>query len=317
MKLIVFSWIVLMSNILLATEGNNMELSCKNMRIKIGDPLFVRITQRHKTPQVNVNTNKRAQILTLHFIRFRVNKLDGTSKVHKLTPSVNMFINKEDRTSYSGVIEILFDEHGFIFDDPGVYDICWVSPDEKEISNIVQIEVKELTEKEKEALDTIKHPDDYIFLLSGLCKKGTKTTIMSRLKKYINRAPNTILAKRIKVRIGLEHIKELEKRYGDFEEFKREYQIGTAEEPLIDKTIHHLDIALQLSDDFPDQQEVLYHLAILEYIKDNYKRSFLLLEELSSKYSMSKYGKKAEQTKRELNKLQQREKEESKEQKGN
>lgn len=295
--LVVFSWIVLISNTSNASEEIYMEISFSNTRIKIGDPLFAQIKHRYKTSYVDVNTNKGVERYILHFIRFRVNKLDSVSKIYKLTPSVVMFKDEENETSFSGVVEIHFDEHGLIFVEPGVYEICWISPDEKEISNIIQIEVKGLTKEEKKALDTLKHPDDYIFLQSGYCINGTKAAVMSRLEKYIERDPNTILNKRIKVRIGLENLKELKKRYGDLDEFNKTIQQETAKDPLTDKVIQNLNLALELSNDFPSRQEVLYHLAILEYIKNNDKKSFSLLEKSIRKYPMSEYGKKAKKMK--------------------
>ena len=60
----------------------------------------------------------------------------------------------------------------------------------------------------------------------------------------------------------------------------------------------------------PIHEKVLYNLSILEYIKNDYEKAEILLNQLKINYPRGRYGKKAEDAKQELIKIQEREKQE-------
>ena len=334
MVVAIILWGLLISNLAYAESTHlSIHISSEKDTIAISEPLIFKMTYRFDRPQISTRTGKILDaVLPQAMVLIEIKDKDfvwlsRSTYVDENTIFVDDKKNKYYRYPIEGTGLVLQDDSGviysgyfslfhnrakpgLIFDTTDTYTIMVVM--DKVFSNELSIQVVDKQDKD------IKHcilsdPNDYVFLIAGdsqiFCNQTYRSRISSRLKTLIGHNPNAILSQWASCRIGLEYFKEFDKKHGDFEKFKKKYKAGEIQEPLLDQAITYMNIGLQLPEDFPLRQELLHNLSMLEYIKDNYDRSFSLLDELKNKYPKSKYGRQAEGTKQELLKMQQREKE--------
>jgi hypothetical protein len=203
-----------------------------------------------------------------------------------------------------GASFVLFYDHGsqkLLFDKPGTYWIRYFLS--KTESYPIEVSVSESTAYIKDAISLLSDHRDYLLLELGIESEKHEEKIESilHLQQVVERFKDTLLAKWSAARVGLESFRDAEK-----ERTKLRREKKPIDKELWDESAKYLRKGLELPDDFPIRQEVLYRLIEFEGKKENYSQSILYSDELTAKYPEGEYGKKASKGKRKLLELQEK-----------
>jgi len=296
-----------------ADYPTEIEISTKQKHIKVGEPLIIKLTYRFEQPQFSPRVDKVFTAIGPNaIVQIKKNDEEILSPGHHLGPD-DLYLQDTEGLKYTGDFLFFYDffKKKLVFDKPGIYTIT-VRRTRTKISNSLSITVEPAKDLHKRALSLLSDPNDYFFLEHGEHEyREKRPERISHLQQVVDRCEGTVLAKWAAARLGLEYFEEFHKKHPSFEKFKAKHQQGQIEEPLFDQARKYLAAGARLADEFPIREKILYQLTRTEAIRGNYEKAFSLLDELGAKYSKGEYGKRASSAKAELQKLKERELEES------
>ena len=290
-----------------AADPFTMEISTSQAHIKVGEPLLISLVRHHQEPQISEVTGYvKSSINARHF---HLEVLDANDKsikkAYKPMP-IRLMLQGTKGLEYKGAFDVFYDDSvGLVFDKPGIYNVCLLSPSGKYSSNSLEIMIEPPSEAEEKALSFFAGVEDFAFLMGGIFKNEQT---VSHLGQAADRSGDTILGKWSAARLGIEYFKEFHKQHRSFEKFKAKKQKNEVDSLLFDKAYDYLKKGSALPDEFSIRGEVLDNLIVTEYINGNYQKAIRLAEELESKYPYSEYGQKASRAKKELRELEEAEK---------
>ena len=309
-----------------ANTPTSVEITSPKTTIDIGEPLILKLTYKFEEPQMNAETgdihsgirHNSCPLIELKdadndwLINFPdFNSFDFEKEGVKYFPlelqSLNLNVQDEQGLEYSGYFLISYNHYkkGLTFDEPGKYRICVISTANKIFSNVVDLQITSQMQEEKCAL---LDPNGCDFLMGinrdwELFKDPNyRSKIMMNLKNIVEQCPNSLWSKLAAARVGLESFYDAEVKRTEARRTKRKLT-----EPLYQEAKVYLQIGLNLPDDFPIRQEILYRLIEIEGENKNYSQALSYVDELGAKYPKGKYGKEAASGKAEVLELQKRE----------
>ena len=304
----------------------SVEVNSPQKTIRIGEPLFVMLTCRFKEQQKYPDTidvypsfshqcdiliefkdedEKWMNIFLAEHPDTDFSLIPGNEKSIKWYPlhlkgkiTESLEVQDKDGLVYGTYFLALYNPYkkGVIFDKPGKYKISGFSYEynnNKVVSNTIEINVA----SESLPNDCVLPDPNYCDFLMGNRdilnnKPEYSSKMFSFLGNIIKKCPDTILAKMAAARLGIERVKDLEKKYGS-EESLEKYRKTEIKDPLVESTNMYLDLAYQLPDNFPIRENVLYGLIQIDYINGNATNIFSFCDELAAKYPQGRYGKSA------------------------
>ena len=303
----------------------SVEITSPKTTIDIGEPLILKLTYKFEEPQMNAETGDihsgiphRSCLLIelkdadndwlVNYPDFSPFEKEGV-KYHALElQSLNLNVQDEQGLEYSGYFLISYNHYkkGLTFDEPGKYRICMISTANKIFSNVMDLQITSQMQEEKCAL---LDPNGCDFLMGinrdwELFKDPNyRSKTMVNLKSIVEQCPDSLLSKLAAARIGLESFYDAEFKRTEARREKREPSRQLYQEAKV-----YLQIGLDLPDDFPIRQEILYRLIEIEEENveenKNYSKALSYLDELITKYPAGKYGKQAPGWKKEVVELQ-------------
>lgn len=304
----------------------SVEVSSPQKTIRIGEPLFVMLTCRFKEQQKDPDTvdvypsfshqcdiliefkdedKKWMNTLLAEHPDADLSLIPGNEKNIKWYPlhlkgkiPESLHIQDKDGLEYGAYFLVLYNPYkkGVIFDKPGKYKISGFSNEYTNkvvLSNTIEINVA----SESLPKDCVLPDPNYCDFLMGNRdilnnKPEYSSKVFSFFGNIIKKCPDTMLAKMAAARLGIERVKELEKKYGS-EESLEKYRKTEIKDPLVELTNMYLNLAYQLPDEFPVRENVLYGLIQIDYINGNATNIFSFCDELAAKYPQGRYGKSA------------------------
>jgi len=292
-------FIVLVSDAIASAETRTVEIETTSSSIKIGEPLLMNICCHHQKPQISDITGKRK--LSIRIERLYLRAKAGKKETEYILMPIRLADYEEQGLTYSGTIQVFYDDtEGLVFKEPGTYCIYVATGSENAISNTLVINVLPASDLEEKALSILSEPNDFLFLLAGLCEKKEKANKVSKLERIGEECGETILAKWSAARLGIEYFRDFQKKHPSIEKFKAGLENDGIKEPLYQKACEYLTTGAQLPDEFPIREEVLWNLCSIEHIRGNFDKTISLLDELSTKYPKGIYGQKASESKAQL-----------------
>lgn len=286
------------------TNESKLEIKAYSFEIKIGEPLILEIRVIYYTPNINP---KSGNILTsgkIDTLDILVTKKGQEELKHEVLP-VSLSNNSSNGLEYTGSSIVFYDHNtdSLLFKETGVYTCRLESAMDKLESNTIEINVKPASEQEQKALSILNEGFDLLILVypdSDVDIKKESPGTMGRFKQVVEKCPDTMLAKMVAARLGIEQAEELEDKYSDGEKFINQYSKGKITEPLVESATRYLNLAYQLPDIFPIREASLNKLAVTELINGNAQKVLSLFDELSVKYPHGKYGKQALSDKKDI-----------------
>jgi hypothetical protein len=276
----------------LATGPSAMEISASRTHIKVGEPLLISLTYSYQEPRISEVTKKISTLVWLRNFRLRVQDVNdnASQKTFGLMP-IRLTLQGTEGLEYKGTFNVFYDDSvGLVFEQPGTYNVQILSPSGKLSSNSIEIVVEPPSEAEEKALSFFAGVEDFAFMMGGIFKSPTT---VSHLEQVAEKCGDTMLGKWSAARLGIEEYNEWEDKYRDeSKQFIFRYRRGEIKEPLFEKSYVHLIKAMELPDEFPIRQEVLYHLIGVELIKGNNAAVLAYANELSQKYPKGEFGKR-------------------------
>ncbi len=284
-----------------------IEMKAINPSIKVGEPLILELKYVFSTPRLAQNSE---EILKSYNhgdvgIRFYIKNSKGENTLCQI--SAPEFPCKDGKgLIYTGYVNLFFfmdtsEKAKLLFSEQGKYTVTIFAEQEslKEMlgdkaPKPLVVDVKPAGEQEKKALSILTGEFDLLILESpdSDMKLTEYPDAMERFKQVVEQCPDTMLAKMAAARLGIERVKELEKKYGS-EESLEKYRKTDIKDPLVESTNMYLKLAYQLPDEFPVRENVLYGLIQIDYINGNATNIFSFCDELAAKYPQGRYGKNA------------------------
>jgi hypothetical protein len=283
-----------------AVGSYQMTILAPNNQICVGQPLLIEIMYNRQDIVKSEATNEVLNSFKKEKLYLEVKNDDtGTVSKYKII-STNFVLYNMGKCLYRGFINVFYDydSKNLIFDRPGNYSIGIMNRLKDSIADYEKIIVKPAPFAEEKVLSIMSDPNDYAFLIAGVFKNAET---MNHLKEVVDQCEGTVLAKWAAARVGLESFYDAENKRTELRREKK-----PIDEALWDESAKYLRKGLELPDDFPIRQEVLYRLIEFEGKKENYSQSILYSDELTAKYPEGEYGKKASKGKRELLELQEK-----------
>jgi len=289
-------------------------------KVKLGDAIFINLNITHAHPQVSAETSEPLPSVKYgNWVLCIQNNEANKPILYHLALPLRFKLKDAKGFQYSAEIEIFChpseEEEKLItkviFDNPGFYTIQILNG--KQISNKIDVSIEYSSLGEK-GLALLTNPKDFAFLLGGLYKSPET---IKHLTEVVNECKGTELAQRAAARLGLEYFIEFHRKHPSFEKFKDKRQKDKVEEPFFDLACKYLAIGVDLPDEFPIREKVLDGLFKTEFIKDNYEKIDILLDELEAKYPRGKYGRRVPRRRIELKRLKKQHSEQSKKDKDN
>jgi hypothetical protein len=293
------------------SAAENIRIAIGNSKIKVGEPLVLYVTYNFEKPLIHSKSGKVRPSLRYDNLLL---KLEGkTNETSKLiyVPEIYFFLEDTQGLIYKGEVFIWYNpkELNLAFDSEGSYLISLLA-NEKLESNVLSIDVIAPLAEEKKAVSMLSNPDDFVFLLHGVCEREQKTERIAKLEQVIKQCEGTTLAKWSAGRLGLEYFKEFHKKNPSFVKFRYKKVKENLKDSLFDQADLYLNKAITLPDEFPIRAEVLDRLVTIEYIKGNYEKVNSLIDEAALKYPHSKLGKGNQEAKEELKRVKEKEEQE-------
>ncbi len=295
-----------------------IEIISQAQEIRVGEPLILKLVYRFQQPIISPDTGKvRENFKHSAYLNIEHKDKKFSTRRVPLFP-IDLKIKNGQGLEYDRwfVCFYHYGEGRLLFPVPGKYSVTangWTKR-----SKPLHIEVKEPSELEKLALLLLSDMNDYFFLESGEYDDEQKRPErMSHLIEVVEQCKGTTLAKWAAACLGIEYFIEFHRKHPSFEKFKDKRQKDKVEEPFFDLACKYLAIGADLPDEFQIREKVLWRLIDAEFIKDNYEKMDILLDELEAKYPSGKYGRKAPRTRIELKRLKKQHSEQSKKDKDN
>ena len=285
-------------------KPSSIELNSNNISIRVGDPLILKLVYKYEEPLLKSTTRE-----IIESIRHHAYLTIENSEGHFLTNRFPIYpldlTLKNNRGLEYGEQFVFFyhpGENRLIFPIPGTYTVTVTGY--TVVSNPLSITVEPPSEPQRRALSLLSDPNDYFFLQYGEHEYPEKRPErISHLQQVVKQCEGTLLAKWAAARLGLEYFEDFHKKHPSFQTFKVKQQQGEIEEPLFDQAHKYLSTGTELSEEFPIREKVLYQLSRTEVIEGNYEKAFSLLDELATKYPHGEYGSRANNAKKEMERL--------------
>ncbi|MBN1975296.1 MAG: hypothetical protein JW787_16770 [Sedimentisphaerales bacterium] len=280
-RLILLAGILSLNSVIYANDGiPTFNISIPRTTINVGEPLVGQLEFHFKEPQLSNKKEIIKQINAEHDLYFSIEKEDAAIYKGRYAYRVILDLQDEAGLDYKGTFIIWYDVLGnkIFFDKPGEYTVR-VGLAKELLSNPVKITVKSENKKAQEALQVLTEREDYLFLFVGLDELPEKRAgILERVKKVLKQSEGTMLEKWSAARLGVACFKDV--RYGK-----------EKEQSKIDEIHEYLNKGIELPDDFPDRDEVLYDLGSIEAMKGNKIRAETLWDEVVKKYPKGQFAR--------------------------
>jgi len=285
----------------------HLKISSPQNKIKYGAPVIINIEVTFKEPQISSFTGEVMRVRKLGGMRFHYkNKNTGQESTYGFAIPVSFHLKDDKGLVYFAKELLLWEVReprekliaNLLFESPGNYTFTLTGP-KKTVSNTIAVEIIPSEEGEK-ALSLLSDPNTIAFLWGGLLKSPDT---VSALEELVKQYEKTVLAKWAAARLGIEYFIDFHKEHTSFEKFLVKYRQNKVQNKNFDNACKYLTIALNLPDDFPIRERILYELIRVEFIKGNYEKVSELLDELAIKYTKGKYGKKVPRIRAELEEL--------------
>ena len=302
----------------------SVEISSPKTVIDIGEPLILKLTYKLEEPPRETETDNILSRISLSSVLL-IELKDTDNDWLKNYPDFNSFDFKKDGVQYyplelqhlhlhaqdaqgleyTGYFLVLYNHYkkDLTFDKTGNYKICTLTSSDKIFSNFIDLQVTTQMEEEKCALLDQSSCD----FLMGIDRKlfddpNYRSKIKRNLKGIVDHCQNNLLSQLAAARLGIESLKDYEADRSSARSENRE-----SSKQLFQEAHCYLTSGLNLPDDFPLRQEILYRLIEIELESKNFTQAISYSNELCIKYPKGKYGKQAVKMKVELKKLKQRE----------
>ena len=280
LKTILFISIISSNSMIYAQEDFlTCEIATKNSTISIGEPLVVELTYHLKKPLISRTTNEKNKEID-NGLSLQIDfDSSGSAKEYRLYP-FKLILQDESGLEYKGTFVLWYDYFAkkLYFDKSGKYTLQACSKKDQIFSNSIVVQVRPERYKTQEALSSLTDPDDYLFVLHGLDDYPEKREArLSRLKQVEEQSQGTILEKWIAARLGIECFNDV-------------LNSSEKQQVKIDEAIVFLDKGIDLPDEFPIREEVVYTLASIESVNGNRERTESLKDELVRKYPHGKFA---------------------------
>ncbi len=285
----------------ISTESQNRpveELIAVNPVIKIGEPLIIELKYTFPFPRRENNSNKIQQTVSLGDAHGSVYIKDGNDENigFEIAHPSPLICRDNKGLIYSNYFIIFSnrDTKKLMFNKPGTYIIEFDNQEQLDnaMNKPTTVEVKSASEQEKKALSLLTGKDDLMILVRDNYR-GIETKypgVIDRYKKVVEQCPDTMISKLAATCIGMV-------LYNDYEEqriflnINEQYKLKT----IAKEAMEYLEKGLELPDEFPIREDILYMLteSEIEVGEKKYSKAIAYLEELSEKYPYGRWGKSA------------------------
>lgn len=190
-----------------------------------------------------------------------------------------------------------------VFTQTGRYEIC---VEGYEPSGVINVDVIPASAKTIKAISFLADPNDLAFLLAPSAIIKDKAHRMAKAEEIVAQCGDTTIGQMIAARLGVEYFWKM-KKDGEAISLKAERKRTGRRHPLFDKAYLYVNKGLKLADEFTVREELLLHLAALEYINNDYEKANMSLDELVQKYPQGKHGERGLRAKEELKQFKEKE----------
>lgn len=286
-----------------ATETD--EIKALSTEIKIGEPLILKIKLTCKTPQIDSKTGEivnEGGIKPYLILNRKGQKEEIIYKTEYdiIDKPLPIYDKQKKGLEYTASLFVFYDfmKEELFFKEPNEYTCRLESRVDKLKSNTIKINIKSAGKLEEKAMSILTGKFDIAILgmpSLDIDLKNSKEAkgIMDRYIQVVDQCEQTKIANMASAMLGLQYFKDFHKAHPSFEKFKEEYKSGNIWEPLFEQSQKYLTIGSKLPDEFPIRPVVLFQLSRIEFMKNNVEKSISFIEEVSTKYSNTEYGKKA------------------------
>ncbi|NLF42171.1 MAG: hypothetical protein GX587_05700 [Bacteroidales bacterium] len=292
-------------------KDDSMVISLKtNQTVNFGDPVIVEITAIFGAPILSVNSHEPQDILSGRDVSMEWEIVsEDRIFTYRDILSVDLALEGESKTEYSGKAILLWKftnvkgelQHELIFDKPNSYSIVLKCKygNEVAISSKSNIQVLE-SSKGKKALEILDSAKDWRYLLYGVFSQDDKTTILSKFDRVIDECDGTVIANICSAHLGNELFNDYQKNNSINKSREMMLEGHPVDEQLLIKIKTLCNKGKHLDDGFAIRDDILFNLARLEFIYNNFDETFNLLDEIDKKHPSSKLHKQAQKAKDEL-----------------
>ncbi len=285
----------------------SVKISSPKTTIDMGEPLILKFTYIFEEPQINAETGDvYSSIRHPHgfLIEIKDNDNDWLANFPDYTPfekdgikyfpldlpslqTSSLYVQDKEGLEYSNYVLIPYElyKKSFVFDEPGTYKFCTLSTGMKVFSNVIDIRLTSQMQEEKAALFD-RNVCEFLmrFYSEPIKDPNYHSKLMTNLKNMIKQDPNSLLSKLAAAQLGFEGLRD--DRHEKYEAIREKREPSW---PLYKQAKVYLQMGLELPDDFPVRQNILWELTELEEGNENYSQSLLYLNELAAKYPKGKY----------------------------
>ncbi len=284
----------------------SVRITSARKTIEVGEPLAIEVTYKYQQPIDSIRHP------FPHTMRIVVEDVDGLSKPLVYTVFPDNIRQDSQKGEFTCSIELWCNGWGenpfkHIFTNSGKYKVFLKDLPAK----VLSINVIPSSDKTKKAIALLNDPNDMPFLL-GMVDTKDRPARMAKLTEIAKKCDNTVIGQIAAGRLGIEYFKDFHKKHPSREKFRNKRRKEGLEEPLLDEVDRYLKIASKLPDDMQIREEVIYRLAVVQFLKDDLDKASTYIDELIEKYTSGQYGKKAAKGKDELEEIKKRESEQLK-----
>lgn len=277
-----------------------VEITTRKPSIRVGEPMVIKMTYRFREPQLSRRTGEIYETIG-HMMPYEVTAAAGKGAVQKGISSVDLNLTDRAGLEYSGPLLVWFSSatRRLEFTEPGEYILKVYSFIGRHPSNPLHIVVSPPSPLEQRSMSVLSEPNDYMFIEAGL--RGTPQA-RAHLEQVVQECQGSVVAQLCAARLGLVICTDIE------ESMSKTQLVGSPRQPrsvtevqeLVERARPFLTLAAGLPDEFPVREEVLYRHGLIEYVKGDKQRAATLIEEAATKYPNGKWGKLANNARREL-----------------
>ena len=278
---------------------DSIQIIASKTYFKIGEPIIIKVNATFLKPNISSKTNKILESIELNGFSLQIRESDSNDVLvlHGLLPR-RLLLEDGQGLQYSSTFIVFYDYNSkrVIFNKSLTYDVKLKS--KNKYSNALKLNISSSVSDEK-ALAILSDPNDFAFLMSGIYKNNVS---VSHLDEVVQQCDGTLLSKFCAGRLGIEQSKELQQKYPNGKKIKDKYSQDTTVRLVFDRATLNLEKGLDMPEEIPIRQEVLYYLVSAEIVKGNSEKSMLYAKEVMLKYPHSKYSKEVSNLKQQLSK---------------
>ncbi len=279
---------------------DSIQISVSKSQFKIGEPVIVRIDAKFLQPNIS-KTGKVLNSKEFDGFSLQIKEADSNDvfTIYRILPR-RLFLDDESGLQYSESFILFYDYKArkIIFNKPSAYDIKLKG--ETKCSNILRITI-DSSDPDEKALAILTEPNDFAFLMVGLYKNDIA---VDHLEQVVKQCDGTILATWSAGRLGLEYFNQFQEQHPSY---KTAIEHLKTPEPHLKKVFLYLNKAVTLPDEFSIRAEIIEKLVSIEFIKGNYEKVNLLIDEAAQKYPHSEIGKNSQKVKEEFRRAREKE----------